>query len=123
MRLKAFTIVELMIVLVIVAILASLAIVQLSGPKEEALKKGAQSSLKLIAAAEKIYRMETGQYINASDSSTINSILRTMLPVNAATAAWTYTITNASSSRYTVTATRASGPRVNTNYTVNETSE
>lgn len=68
---------------VIIGILASFGIVNYTATKERALDKIAQANLKLIAAAEKIYRMETGSYNptsgTESDVTNINSNLRLSL--------------------------------------------
>jgi len=76
----AFSLMELMVVVIIVGILATIAIVQFSGPKEQSLEKEAKANLKLIAAAQKIYRMEVGSYVTAGNEKDINNRLRLMLP-------------------------------------------
>jgi type II secretory pathway pseudopilin PulG len=103
-----------MIVIVIIGVLATLAIVQLSGPKEQALEKEAKANLKLIAAAEKIYRMEVGGYITASNETAINDMLRLMLPKGAARN-WGYNVTaSADGTQFTANATRTTGPMIRT---------
>jgi len=62
MRKCAFTLLELLIVVIVVGILATIGFVNYSGVKEEALDKEAKVSLKLLQAAEKIYLMDTGSY-------------------------------------------------------------
>jgi prepilin-type N-terminal cleavage/methylation domain-containing protein len=120
---KAFTLIELMIVIVIVGVLATLAIVQLSGPKEQAFEKEARVNLKLIAAAEKIYRMEVGQYIDVANEAAINDILRVMLPTDAATKNWNYTVTtSADGTQFIANATRTKGSDIRT-YSVTQASE
>jgi len=59
---KGFTLVELLIVVVIVGILAALGLPQFTKAREHAMGKEAIVNLKLIAAAEKIYRMEASAY-------------------------------------------------------------
>jgi prepilin-type N-terminal cleavage/methylation domain-containing protein len=108
---KAFTLTELMIVIVIIGILATMAIVQFSGPKEDSLEKEAKSNLKLIAAAEKIYRMEIGSYVGAANTSDINARLRLMLP-NSTNKNWEYSVTGVDETHFTANASRTSGPRV-----------
>jgi prepilin-type N-terminal cleavage/methylation domain-containing protein len=93
-RQRAFTLVELCVVLVIIGILGTMSIVHFMASQENALNKEVQSNLKLIAAGEKIYRMETGQYVTAADETAINTALRLMLPVGAARK-WSYTVTAA----------------------------
>jgi type II secretory pathway pseudopilin PulG len=83
-----------MIVLIIIGVLATLAINQFFGPKEQALEREAVANLKLIAAAEKIYRMEVGGYVSAADTSEVNSKLSLMLPDTSPK--WAYKVTNVS---------------------------
>ncbi|MFH0762382.1 MAG: prepilin-type N-terminal cleavage/methylation domain-containing protein [Candidatus Omnitrophota bacterium] len=74
--LTGFTLIELLVVIVIVVILAGIAIPNYGKAKEHALGKEAQANLKLIAAAEKIYRMEQGSYIDCDDASECNNELK-----------------------------------------------
>jgi len=67
MRKCAFTLLELLIVLIVVGILATIGFVNYSGVKEEALDKEAKISLRLIMAAEQIYRMDTGNYYESEN--------------------------------------------------------
>jgi general secretion pathway protein G len=119
---KAFSLLELMVVLIIVGILATIAIVQFSGPKESALEKEAKANLKLIAAAEKIYRMESGTYISLADEAAINQYLRLMLPHPTTGKNWDYSVGTASANAFDASAVRTSGPMIRT-YHINETSE
>ena len=119
--LKAFTLTELMIVIVIIGILATLSIVQFTGPKEQSLEKEARANLKLIAAAQKIYRMETGLYAEALNEKDINALLRLMLPSNDTTKNWEYKVTSSSPSQFIANATRTKGP--GTMLWINETEE
>ena len=77
-----FTIVELTVVLVVLGILVTLAIGQFNGSREQALRKEAMANLKLIAAAEKIYRLETAIYSNQTSSTDVNANLKLSLPVS-----------------------------------------
>ncbi|MFA5100706.1 MAG: prepilin-type N-terminal cleavage/methylation domain-containing protein [Candidatus Omnitrophota bacterium] len=119
---KAFTLIELMIVIVIVGVLSTLAVIQLSGPKEEALEKEAKSNLQIIAAAEKMYRLESGGYVDAENVTEINAKLRLMLPANPATMNWQYSVTtSAGFTEFNATATRTGGPKKDTVYSINQT--
>ncbi|MDI6606203.1 MAG: type II secretion system protein [Candidatus Omnitrophota bacterium] len=66
----AFTLIELIIVTVIVAVLAAIALPNYTKAKEKALGQEAVANLKLIAAAEKIYRVEQGAYTRCSCADT-----------------------------------------------------
>jgi len=75
-----FTLLELIVVIVIIAILATLGYPEYRKMKEKGEDSGAKSTLKLIIAAQKIYRMETGEYVNATNNAEINSTFRIDLP-------------------------------------------
>lgn len=117
----AFTMLELMIVIVIIGVLATLGILQLSGPKEQALEKEAKANLKLIAAAEKIYRMEAGLFVGADNEDKINDYLRLMLP-EGADRNWDYSVTSLTADTFNATATRTKGTNIRT-YWINETED
>ena len=99
-----FTLAELLVVLLIVAIFAALGLPGLAKTKESAIGREAQANLKLIAAAEKIYRMETGLYDAETNVSGVNSSLRLSIP-SSSTKNWDYAVT-ASTDTFTATATR-----------------
>jgi type II secretory pathway pseudopilin PulG len=89
--LKAITLVELIIVITIVVILATVAFPNFFKSKARAIDKEAIVSLRLIQAAEKIYRMEKGFYYpdtGSADVAGINSYLKLSLP----STNWTYSI-------------------------------
>lgn len=120
---NGFSMIELMVVIVIIGVLATISIVHLTGSQEDALVKEVQANLKLIAAAEKIYRMETGVYVAAGNESLINSNLRLMLPT-AATRKWSYTVTNpgGNTALFSASGLRTGGSRIRT-YFFNTTDE
>lgn len=95
-----------MIVVIIIGVLVALAISQFQGPKEQALEREAKANLKLIAAAEKIYRMEIGKYMNASSATAINTDLSLMLPTQ--NPKWNYKVVGATTSAFTAKAQRTS---------------
>lgn len=88
-----FTLVEMIVVVVIIAVLVAIAIPAYIKTQERAFDKDAVGSLKLIQAAEKIYRLEAGHYYppsgSQSDPATINTNLKLGLPVSSPK--WTYT--------------------------------
>lgn len=107
-----FTLIELLITVLVVAILVALGIINYTGSKERAISKEAIVNLKLIAAAEKIYRMEIGGYYPSDGASpqehiqNINSYLKLSLSP-AASRNWDYSVT-ADTSTFTVLGDRTS---------------
>ena len=80
---KGFTLLELMVVVVIVGILSALGASQYTAAKEKAIDKEAEANLRLIMAAERMFRMENGVYIAAGSNALVNTNLRLALPVTA----------------------------------------
>jgi len=62
MRKQSFTLIELLIVLVIIAILSSLALPVLNNMHEKAIDAEAYNFMGIIARAEKLYYIETNTY-------------------------------------------------------------
>ena len=91
---KAVTLLEILAVVVIIGILVALALPKFGTIKERAIDKEAKANLKLIQAAEKIYRMEVGSYYPAPVDSPkytqdINTNLKLSLPAGSSRN-WTY---------------------------------
>lgn len=63
MKRKGFTVIEVMTVVIILAILATLAVPPFIKTMDAAKGRLAKTNLKLIYAAEKVYRNEVGQYM------------------------------------------------------------
>jgi len=107
---KAITLLELLTVIIVVGILASLALPTFNKAKESAFDKEAKANLKLIQAAEKVYRMEYSTYYPSSGSEgnidNINAYLKLLIP----TTNWTYSVTGGTNS-FSSRATRQGGTR------------
>jgi len=101
---RAFTLVELMVVLVIVGILATIAVNSFFESAEKARDREAQANLKLISAAEKIYRLENNGYVALNNAAEINQVLRLTIPVD--NKHWTYSVTCSCATCFTATAQR-----------------
>lgn len=69
-----FTLVELMVVAIIVAILAAVAIPLMSGNRERAAATEAQAGCSTLATAQRVARAQTGKYITASTVAALPGI-------------------------------------------------
>ena len=97
MKKTALTVFELLITVILAGVLASIGFVSYSSYKTKALEKEAQASLKLIIAAESVFRLErgdrdyypTGAGSTDSTISTINTNLSLALPTPGN---WSYSV-------------------------------
>lgn len=78
-RARGVTLIELLIVIIVVAILASLGLINYGPLKEKSLDREAVASLRLIMAAEKVYRMEVSEYYAGGTNVNLNDNLRLLL--------------------------------------------
>lgn len=86
---SSVTLLELIVVVIIIGVLAILALPQLRVARVNALDREAQANLRLIQAAEKIYRMEATFYAVCADRGAINTTLLLDIPD---TPNWTYAV-------------------------------
>ena len=105
MKKNAVTLMELIVVVIIIGILATLGTSQYFNFREKALDKEAQSNLRLIIAAEKIQHLETEAYQAYATTALINTNLHLAIP-NPANPAWNYSVTAPAAGGAVATATR-----------------
>ena len=95
MRTEGMTLLEILAIIIIIGILAAIALPNFAPVREKVLDKEASASLKLIQAAEKIYRLETDFYYphtgTKTDQGEINQNLKLSLPTDASRK-WNYTV-------------------------------
>jgi prepilin-type N-terminal cleavage/methylation domain-containing protein len=95
MSVKGLSLIEIIIVIIIISVIASMGLVNYSGVKEDSLDKEARANLKLIQTAEKLYHIEFNPYYYPTTGSTnnftlINDNLKLSLPTS--NSKWTYQI-------------------------------
>ncbi|HEC69323.1 MAG TPA: prepilin-type N-terminal cleavage/methylation domain-containing protein [Candidatus Omnitrophica bacterium] len=88
---KGFTLAEVIIVVVIIGILATLAVPKYIKAMERTRNKEAISMLKLIQQAERMYRLENNAYVACNNISACNNALRLNLPAGGS---WDYRVIN-----------------------------
>jgi len=115
---KGFTLIELIIVVIIVGVLASIALPQYSAFKEKAMVAEAANTMGVIRKVEEIYRAETGQYIPSDGSVTITSSadIEKYLNLKVSYINWSYKVECMTPSEVYITATRNNGPYSQKNF-------
>lgn len=88
-----FTLLEILVVLLIIGIVASLGMVNYNNLRQQQVGREISANLKLIAAAEKILRMEEGNYVFCGNTTAVNSNLKLAIPTGDGTANANYTVT------------------------------
>ncbi|MCM8789682.1 MAG: hypothetical protein NC916_01485 [Candidatus Omnitrophica bacterium] len=116
---RGITFLEVLIIIIIIGILATLAIPNFERAREMALKREAIANLRLIAAAERIYRLRTGTFYSSADIDTINTTLKLQLNEDN----WDCSIV-ATANTFTATADRQGGGGfLDCQYTINESQD
>jgi len=134
-KMRSFSLLELVIVIVIVGILATLGIYPYISSRERALGDEARVNLQLIAAAERVWKMEsaTNAYTACSCLCAGNAVTccnelaagcNIFLRLSLNTQNWTYTVTGVAGTGaaavFTATATRTGGTQVGNTITLTE---
>ena len=96
---SGFTMIELMVVVIIVAILAAAAIPFYTANVKKAIRTEADATLGAIRSAERIYKSETGTYTNAT-SGQIDTILGVDVTDAHYFSSAAYTVTGASATAF-----------------------
>jgi len=118
---RSFTLLELVIVITMIGILLTLAIPKFNITKERAIAKEALANLKLVYAAEKIYRIENPNYYPSSGSKTdVVADINPNLQLSLTEVNWDYDITGGTDV-FTATAARTSGPYSTCIYQITQT--
>jgi prepilin-type N-terminal cleavage/methylation domain-containing protein len=97
-----FKLIELLVVLIIVGILAGLAIPNFTRTRERAFDKEAQTALRLIQAAERVYSSKYGMYRAGADTTAVNANLQ----LDLASTSWNLSVSLPSSTTFSGVAVR-----------------
>jgi len=94
---KSFTLIEIIIVIIIIALLSALSLPGFGVTKERTLDKEAKANLLSLQEAEATYKMEQGTYYPAIGTTTnvindINANLKVSLPASGTN--WSYALVN-----------------------------
>ena len=110
MNRKGFTLIELIIVVIIIGILATLAIPQYRKATQRAYLGKGKHALSVIASAEKIYRADSGKYIAVANTAAAwdGTDLNNMVEVKeiGTDTNFTYAVTSTDGTAFTATATQ-----------------
>ncbi|MCF7874251.1 MAG: prepilin-type N-terminal cleavage/methylation domain-containing protein [Candidatus Omnitrophica bacterium] len=118
---KGFTLIELIVVVIVIAILASFAVPQYITSIERAKKAKAENALGIIAQAEKMYRAENDTYVNFA-SGAADATLGSYVELDEVDndTDWNYQVTGATTTAFTATATRSGGSNNGETVTVDQ---
>ena len=118
---KGFTLLELLIVIIVIGILATIAIPQYLATIERGQMGKARHAMGLLAQAEKMYRTENASYLAVADGAANAGLggFVELADVDADTD-WTYVIGGVAAGTFLVTATRVGGTNNGEFMTVNQ---
>lgn len=105
---EGFTLIELMIVVMIIGILATMAVPSFNKAVENGREKEARVALQLIYSAEKVYRLDKKIYAVAASTADADwaNLASYIDNPNGTAKYYKYTVTPANTSTFTATATR-----------------
>jgi type IV pilus assembly protein PilE len=116
---SGFTLIELMVVVIIIGILASLAIPSYTITKERVLNKEAIIALKLIRAANKQYFIKNHIYFRWRTSEADINMINGNLSLDLNSSNWNFVVTGGD----TFVATAVRFPGAARNWTINESTD
>ena len=121
LRKKGFTLVELIVVVIVIGILATVAVPQYLKATERAKLGKARNAMALIAQGEKLYRADLDTYINTALDAN-NAVLGPYVELVDVDADpdWSYQVTGAGAGAFLITATRTGGSNNGESITLNQ---
>ncbi len=118
---RGFTLIELIIVIIIIGVLATLAVPQYLKSTERAKVAKAKHAMGIIAQAEKMYRAQNDTYIDiGANAADANLGAFTELADIDNDPDWAYTTENITTNTFTVRATRENGSMTGSSITITE---
>lgn len=121
---KGFTLIELIIVVIVIGILATVAVPQYLRAVERAKGGKARHALGVIAQAEKMYRADNDTYIVAAagglDAALGTYVEMADIDTDSTGGDWSCVVGAATSSTFTATCTRRAGPNVGETIAIDE---